>query len=1476
MSSESDFGYVVTMLANRLRPAGGSKEADSARPPIPDNQKVVVLLGAGCSKQYGLPSFQELLAYFWQDCYHEQPDSSWSFETLRDRLDQYWRTLGPESRKTTLEKYLKRIDGKNCPAYLRLATLAGHGKVKAIVNMNFDSLLEDALKVEQVPFLVSTSFTEKSDKHLMVYKPHGSIGEVSSQRSLAQLVCSLISEAIKRYIENIKNADPESVNAARSELMQDLKRLEKVEPETTGPNDLILDIANSDLFSNPEEQRLAQELLTSHDVVVVGYSGVDAKIVAALRAFAPEKDKRDKKLFAINISRPDPRLLLVMAERASQDLLVVGEDGGFENFMEFLEKAVEGPVVFESPPASTTGYGLTFMTRSERVALAECLGLALSIRAEINVADRSSVTIEQHGHEIYRLCLKLANAAGDCLTPPEKFLLYAAAFLHDLGYFAAYSGGNVLSNPGWKLLNEHGQKTEMLIRQRINPGEPVKPILQIMPSTYADHQKLLDILCSICADHSTWRTKPISASKEAQKGPLRVDVYGRVVQVRPELLQTLFAAAEDLAMEHPFLPSPDPVTANEESRWVVEDPVLDLFLRRKKDEVVFDIERGRIIGRTGDRYSSRTGLWILNDAKRYVLNYNKQSCPRDGSENNIKHGAWGVAFDCDPPRRLIPTTDEWEDKVTKLLAVALEDGLIESLRNVQTDMHQEAASVLVLASKELNKLQQDSAELAILPQVIDSVQRSLFRDWIFDLYVNGRDVEALMSRLVRNHGRLFRDAQQKIRELDSNVRERLRNNIPELARMRVWFRLPAIEVILHEVDDLPGDLPAEISVGSERFERWGSLLNDLQVSIIFLKESAKALPQENLADSLDENLGKLHSATRKVCCGWVAKRLEIVRNEMLQSTPCARSGPAEWRQRLAPVLEYLRRMEKHAEEKEALVLLARVVRGLEWQNQEIERDILLGLADSVGRALGILHSLKEWEAENVKELAKQCLVHSEKLRRDLENRVVHEALDSLGKIQAVLEPRKDEAGFARVIELLDRTEENLERPAASHVSSILDLLAIYTLGGQDGGDDKVKGQELEPRVSFESGTVKWALDWIKGAGEYAGNSILDAYFRLKQKPLEPLAKMEGALRDSFDKILYPAWRFFGRNLHDGIESILMAVVCLDFGSSRFRAETISGIRRFLADKFITWSEDRLCAYGHEGCTICTSRLLYIFSHARRLFPRKEFKSFVDPERRNIDETVKGFLLYFLDRDQHDPAWWGLDSTTGSSKIVSADYLAWAARSVALFLSVDRELEDRTGESWLDQIFEGSTPDERAVYRQRLLSLLRQRWAAVMNMEREWLLGEGAEEPHSIILGNVAIACLEILRNKSQIKDLNLGEAEKDLYALSDLLQAGIEGSEPLSTLSRFFVWPVRLLQDRVDYVPAAPKKGEENPAVTAVKDCGRCIGSQIWIKEGPDTGSWGFNVKNTQAVVSSLIEFWRYALAKDRRQRFKELFDQVS
>lgn len=99
---------------------------------------------------------------------------------------------------------------------------------------------------------------------------------------------------------------------------------------------------------------------------------------------------RDKKLYFVNLDPPDPRILLVLAERASQNLCISGEEAAFENLMEQL----------------------------------------------------------QCWH-----CSRLADIAGICLTSPERYPIHCAAFLHDLGYFSAYGGGHSVTGlnlSGWQ------------------------------------------------------------------------------------------------------------------------------------------------------------------------------------------------------------------------------------------------------------------------------------------------------------------------------------------------------------------------------------------------------------------------------------------------------------------------------------------------------------------------------------------------------------------------------------------------------------------------------------------------------------------------------------------------------------------------------------------------------------------------------------------------------------------------------------------------------------------------------------------------------------------------------------------------------------------------------------------------------------------------------------------------------------------
>src|SRR5262245_35405415 len=306
----TEFDFVMSILVQKMRNAAGPKPLMQGSRPEPlgggvqrrrakarERLGIVFLLGAGCSRQYGLPGFKELLTDIWKDCFPDPPDPSWSLDVLRDQIDQYWHSESPDFLRERLNHYLKRVNGAHCTGYRRLARLAKEGYVKAIVNMNFDVLLEEALVAEGfLNYVVSTTFRPNPTPKglpLIIYKPHGSIGHVN------------------------------------------FHRLEARRPH----GDLILDIANSDIFAHREEQTAAHRLMAGSDIVIMGYAGGDAKIAEALRGLR-DRDPRTRKVFVVNLLRPDPRLLPAIAERSSHYLTLSGEDAGFENFMEHLEELI--------------------------------------------------------------------------------------------------------------------------------------------------------------------------------------------------------------------------------------------------------------------------------------------------------------------------------------------------------------------------------------------------------------------------------------------------------------------------------------------------------------------------------------------------------------------------------------------------------------------------------------------------------------------------------------------------------------------------------------------------------------------------------------------------------------------------------------------------------------------------------------------------------------------------------------------------------------------------------------------------------------------------------------------------------------------------------------------------------------------------------------------------------------------------------
>jgi hypothetical protein len=1323
-----ELDYILQMLVSSMEPVDGKEPRDG----------LVFLLGAGCSRQYGLPNFKELLSYIREDCFQHPADALGDFQALRDELEKYWQAQGPESRHRILLRHLGRNQSV-CPAYYRLATLAKDGYVKAIVNMNFDNLLERELaKVlgGYQKFKISTSFrvgNEPDNPSLMVYKPHGSTGTIGTRNELDQLVsiaetvitiatsykqvakemitdmafrlgalhkdiCWTPNEVLTSAKELVRAAlslvrNPEKLQTAGTEIIDQMRlALRSIEQARLNPlwtkNDLILDIANSDLFADPEEQIAAQELLTSHDVVSIGYSGVDAKIAAALRTFKSGKDPRDRKLYFVNLDPPDPRIFLVLAERASQNLCVTGEDAAFENFMEHLQVMLEERKARSSKPKSTRpqrrGYRAPdnrhLLTRAESIALGECLRLAMSIRSAINVGDRSSISIEEHGNELYWNCVRLADIAGICLTSPEKYLLHCAAFLHDLGYFSAYSRANLLT--GLALLKRHGEITSDLLQQRFEDDTDLGN--RIVPASYQGKGRELfrEMLLFLCRYHPVYEP-PAEAWPEA----VLVDVYDVEVPINLRLLHALFSAAEHIVKEHPFLPSSDPVVDRDESAPAIEDPVLDLYLRRQQTEVTYRLKRriveGRLTRKLESSPPSKRAEWLFSMTAMFVRRLNPE------------FAGWPVEFVC-AEKLTDPKVDEEDSQHFKdLLREALEEELQRSLDQVQRLAKADVVQLLVEAEKLLVESCEPGSPLEEVPEPLQQDLRlivSLVAVWVTAVRTQ------ILENWIQDMGETLKLADQWLQGL------------------------------------LPGSVSAELRLAAEAVRK----------GIVYYEVNAPHASTHAAVNTLD--------AARKVL-DWVAKR-EVLSDEV----------------------------------------------------------------------------------------------------------------NSL---------------FITLIRLLAQFGHCIDECSVGEVISTLDLLAIYTLPVDNGEpatvDPKAEGLRLEPRVRLDRESVRIALGRIREARRLPHQGLLHLYFSLKQQSSgfgsHGASPLESAFLRCYEEILHPSWRFFARNWHDRSEPLLMARACLDLGSSRFRPEVAGGTKYLLGEK-VEWETRSASgmegdfAFGHDECTLCTSRLLYVLCSVKRLFPASELKKLSNNLRRKgVDETVAALLRYLLSRPAKDPAWWGLGTEKDlKNRVRSADYLAWAARAVAFCRSVDQEILERTGQSWLEKTC--------GITRKSINELLRQRREQLLEINKDDLLSGSAEEPVTFTLGRVALAYLDLQRMEESGQEVfPLRETSRQAKSFTDELRKAMDEiwRDNLAQMSRFYLLPVLLVLDTT--LETDDLKAES--AERIVDLCLTCINSRIWIRTGSDSGSWGFNVKNTQALVTALMAFWRYAFDPENVDRFQEAFKEA-
>jgi AraC-like DNA-binding protein len=275
--------------------------------------------------------------------------------------------------------------------------------------------------------------------------------------------------------------------------------------------------------------------------------------------------------------------------------------------------------------------------------------------------------------------------------------------------------------------------------------------------------------------------------------------------------------------------------------------------------------------------------------------------------------------------------------------------------------------------------------------------------------------------------------------------------------------------------------------------------------------------------------------------------------------------------------------------------------------------------------------------------------------------------------------------------------------------------------------------------------------------------------------------------------------------------------------------------------------------------LCTSRLLYILSCARSLFPTPDLNlvaCYRDLEPCLVVERLLGFML---DLDPDHPGWWGVseeprithaESLTSPQTIKSADYVAWAIRALAFTLPVISDTSTFGDNTWENRISVETRKKMRAILRELLQRLVQDKTTST-------LLSESAEEPHPYILGELATTYLVLQDLHERYPSLRMLDG-LDLSEHAQRLKEAVEelGFKRQPHLSRFFIWPALVFLHRSGILNSDERACYALDMATTLQDC---VHSSIWIRQGGGTGSWGNNLENTQRIVSSLNTFWRYA-----------------
>jgi len=571
MNTLNNPDYIIQLLAGQMERF--KNELNS------EDLGITFVLGAGCSAQYGLPDFKQLIEKIFNDnprfksflgngdngSTHSKNPAEYTIEELRRVIDPLWNISNHSFKLTALKKHLSIVNGSECPGYVRLARLASDGYIDTIVNMNFDSLLEDAFDSLNAAYYSVTSFAELKPKEraIPIIHPHGSI-----------------------KIENSR---------------------------------LVLEYFRSEFFDNDEER--ATPYFTNKNVVLLGYSCADGKITNILRK-ANEEQRKNFHVYVINIRTPHSNIEPIFEFRNQSSFRLEGYPANFENFMERLEKTLTAND--ENDNFRARQYHKVYFTGfSEDNAIDECKDFAQLIQASFNIVDLDSNWLNKHADDLLRRCKELSEAVELPLKTPERFILRCVSYLHDLGLLKGMCADQIHLYPGFKLRSEHGKLTRVILEENAIKDK----IQKIIPNSYDDKCKedLLRIIKFICEIHTA--NKAISQLSESADEILNIIIDGINICVRKNYLLALFSLAEELYGPSEFpnvttLPTP----IHKDKLDIVDDPIISLSSSNYVNNLSFLIQDNTVSARVDCSKSGESiKEWRCNEVNKMIKLFNSIS-----------------------------------------------------------------------------------------------------------------------------------------------------------------------------------------------------------------------------------------------------------------------------------------------------------------------------------------------------------------------------------------------------------------------------------------------------------------------------------------------------------------------------------------------------------------------------------------------------------------------------------------------------------------------------------------------------------------------------------------------------------------------------------------------------------------------------------------------------------------------------------